>query len=134
MVFFWNIVALVVRWLGSPWHLCDPYKAAVAPVWVAIAEQELLEDFGGAAVKWGSSINFWGDERVKMTEVDGWGWNGKVGTVMDADKRNGRHKKAVDLTEEAREEFEVLGGQCWKQMEGLRTEWERLLKPTIGKK
>ena len=124
----------MARWLGSPWHPCDPYKAAVAPVWVALTEEENLEEFGGTAVKWGSSTNFWGDERVKMTEVGGWGWNGKVGAIVNEEKRNGRHKEAVDLTEEAREEFEVLGGQCWKQMEELRLEWEALLKPIIGKK
>ena len=134
LMFFWRIFALVARWLGSPWHPCDPYKAAVAPVWVALTEEENLEEFGGTAVKWGSSTNFWGDERVKMTEVGGWGWNGKVGAIVNEEKRNGRHKEAVDLTEEAREEFEVLGGQCWKQMEELRLEWEALLKPIIGKK
>jgi 3-keto steroid reductase len=134
LMFFWRIVALLSRWLGSPWHVGDPYKAAVAPVWVALTTPERLEDFGGSGVKWGSATNSWGNERVKMTEVGGWGWNGNVGVEINAEKRSGRHKKAVDLTEEAREEFEVLGSQSWKQMEVLRTEWEGLLKPIIQKK
>lgn len=134
LMVLWKFVALLARWLGSPWHPGDPYKAAVAPVWVALAEPEVLEDVGDTSVKWGSATNFWGDERVKKTEVGGWGWDGKVGAAVDGEKRNGRHKKAVDLTNEAREEFEVLGGECWKEVEKLRSQWEGLMKPIIGKK
>jgi 3-keto steroid reductase len=134
LMFFWQLIALMSRWMGSSWHPCDPYKAAVAPVWVALAEPEVLEDMGGEAVKWGSSTNRWGDERVKKTEVDGWGWDGTVGAVVDGEKRKGRHWEAVDLTEEARAEFEILGGQCWKKMEEMRSEWEGLMEPTLKKK
>lgn len=134
LMFFWGYVALVARWLGSPWHPAEPYKAAVAPVWAALAEPELLEDMGGTATKWGSATDFWGAERVMKTEVDGWGWDGTVGAVVEGEKRKGRHKQAVDLTNEAKVEFEVLGGQCWKQMEELRKKWEGLLKPVVGKK
>ena len=134
LMLLWKWVALVARWLGSPWHTSDPYKAAVAPVWMALAEQEVIDGLGGAAVKWGSSTDFWGEERAKKTEVGGWGWDGTVATVVDGEKRKGRHKHAVDLTAEARDEFEVLGGQCWKEMEELRSEWEGLMKPVIEKK
>jgi 3-keto steroid reductase len=134
LMLFWGYVALVARWFGSPWHPADPYKAAVAPVWAALAEPELLEDMGGTSAKWGSATDFWGAERVMKTEVDGWGWDGKVGAVVEGERRKGRHKHAVDLTDESRVEFEVLGGQCWKQMEELRKEWEGLLKPIVGKK
>jgi 3-keto steroid reductase len=53
---------------------------------------------------------------------------------VDGEKRKGRHWEAVDLTEEARAEFEILGGQCWKQMEEMRSEWEGLMEPTLKKK
>lgn len=134
LAFIWSFIALVARWMGSIWHPADAYKAAVSAVWLALAEPEFLDDIGGASAKWGSSTDFWGEERVLKTEVGGWGWDGKVGTVVDGEKRKGRHKRAVDLTEEARAEFEVLGGECWKQMEELRKEWDGLMKPTLGKK
>jgi 3-keto steroid reductase len=33
----------------------------------------------------------------------------------------------VNLTKEAREDFEILGGKCWAEMEALRKEWEGIL-------
>jgi 3-keto steroid reductase len=130
----WKWVAIFARWVGSPWHTADPYKAAVAPVWIALADQEVIDSHGGTAVKWGSSTNFWGEERAKKTEVGGWGWDDKMTIVVDGETRNGRYKKAVDATKESREEFEILGGQCWKEIEELREEWEALMKPVIAKK
>lgn len=134
LMILWKWVTVVARWCGSPWHPGDSFKAAVAPVWVALADQEVIDGLGGAAVKWGSSADFWGEERAKKTEVGGWGWDGTLGAVVDGEKRKGRHKQAVDLTAEAREDFEVLGGQCWKELEELRSKWEGLLKPVIEKK
>jgi len=129
-MFCWIIIALVARWMGSPWHTGDPYKASVAPVWLALADPKVLEDLGGDKAKWGSSTDFWGEERVRRTEVGGWGWDGTVGSAVDGEKRKGRRKDAVDVTKESREDFEILGGKCWAQMEELRKEWEGVLGVT----
>ncbi|KAJ9131758.1 hypothetical protein NKR19_g9471 [Coniochaeta hoffmannii] len=68
-----------------------------------------------------------------MTEVEGWGWEGKVedrdalaadGSTGVLRKMVGRRSDAVDLTEEKRAEFEDLGVECWREMERLREEWE----------
>jgi 3-keto steroid reductase len=127
LVFIYKFVFLFARWIGSPWHTIDPWKAAVAPVWVTLADEELLEDLEGTKFKWGSATDTSGEERVMKTEVPGWGWDGVVGTAIDAEKRKGRKKGAVDLTKDQREEFEILGAKCWRQMEALRKEWETVL-------
>ena len=130
LVAIYKLVFLFVRWMGSPWHPIDPYKAAVAPVWVALADSNELEEMEGNGMKkckWGSATNISGEERVMKTEVPGWGWDGQVETVKSGEKMKGRRRDAVDLTKESREEFEVLGGKCWKEMEALRKEWEDIL-------
>ncbi|KAI9770460.1 MAG: 3-keto-steroid reductase [Geoglossum simile] len=116
----------IARWLGSPWHSIDPYKGACAPVWIALTPQPQLDavEASEGAGKWGSSTDWWGNERVRRTEVGGWGWGGVVGEVV---QRAGRISGAKALTREAREEFEGLGRECWKRMEGLRKEWEERL-------
>ena len=133
LVACYKLVFLVARWLGSPWHPIEPYKAAVAPAWLALMEPETLEEMGGTKIKWGSSTDTGGNERVKKTEVGGWGWDGEVGSENDGERRKGRRKGAVDLTKEAREDFEILGGKCWKEMEDLRKEWEGVLGVNGGK-
>ncbi|KAG0648913.1 3-keto-steroid reductase [Hyphodiscus hymeniophilus] len=127
LVACYKLVFLIARWLGSPWHTISPYKSAVAPVWVALTENETLEDMGGAKIKWGSSTDSGGNERVKKTEIEGWGWDGEIGATDDGERRKGRRKGAVDLTKEMREDFEILGGKCWTEMEHLRKEWEGVL-------
>lgn len=138
----------IARWLGSPWMAISNYKAAVAPTWLALADQRTLnslEGSGGDANsderrnrdeesevgkgKWGSSTDFWGEERVRRTEVPGWGWTGKVDYVGEGEKktRKGRKRDAIDITKEEREEFEIIGRQVWLQMETLRREWEQRL-------
>lgn len=133
LVMCYKLVFFFARWMGSPWHPIDPYKAAVAPVWVALTDNETLDDMGGPKVKWGSSTDTGGNERVKKTEIEGWGWDGEVGSASDGERRKGRRKGAVDLTKEAREDFEILGGKCWKDMDALRTEWEGVLGVKGGK-
>jgi 3-keto steroid reductase len=127
LVICYKLVFYFARWIGSPWHPIDPYKAAVAPVWVALTDEETLDEMGGSKIKWGSSTDAGGNERVKKTEVEGWGWDGEIGSADDGERRKGRRKGAVDLTKESREDFEILGGNCWKEMEVLRLEWEGIL-------
>ncbi|KAI9664704.1 MAG: 3-keto-steroid reductase [Bathelium mastoideum] len=115
----------VSRWLGSPWHTCDPYLGATSAVWVALAPQSLLdsaEEREGLG-KWGSATDRLGRERVARTEVEGWGWGGVVGES----KRKGRKRGARDLTEEQREGFVELGRHIWRSMEELREQWEARL-------
>jgi 3-keto steroid reductase len=128
LVVIYKLVFLFVRWIGSPWHPIEPYKAAVAPTWLALTDNQVLEDIedgGKNKAKWGSSTNASGEERVMQTEVDGWGWPGIVDGTSD--KRIGRRRGAVDATKESRENFEILGGQCWTQLEELRATWEDVL-------
>jgi len=115
----------IARWLGSMWHTCKPYTAACAPVWLALAPQATLDELETreGKGKWGSATDWFGNERVARTEVEGWGYNGTVGISAAAGKK-GRWKHARDLTKEDREEFEQRGIDCWKEMEALRAEWE----------
>lgn len=143
LVFWYGFALYLVRWIGSPWHPVKPYNGAIAPVWCATEDQERLDSLGAERVKWGSSVNFWGEATVKRTEVEGWGWDGRTAAEMAADQQYqqqqrdekrywlrdnfGRKKTAVDLTAEALQDFEVLGAQCWEEMEHLRLKWEDAL-------
>ncbi|MCJ1294379.1 3-keto-steroid reductase [Xylographa carneopallida] len=118
----------IARWLGSPWHTISTRKGACAPVWLALAAQETLdglEEQGGLG-KWGSATDAGGSERVRRTEVDGWGYGGKMGQGADFGNR-GRRRDAKNLTVEDREAFEDVGREAWREMEALREEWEERL-------
>ena len=94
-------------------------------MWLALASQEELEaSESNGTCKGGSGVRRGGKERVRMTEVDGWGVRGRV-EPLDQKTLRGRRKGVRDLTEEEREGFEMLGRDCWEQMEALRGEWER---------
>lgn len=130
MFFWYRVVLYLARWLGSPWHNITPYNGAAAASWLALQEQAELDAAGAQAVKWGSATDRAGGSRVKMTEVEGWGWDGRVAS-RDEDTVTGILRRAVgrknrmpDVTEEKRIEFEALGAQCWREMERLRAEWE----------
>lgn len=117
----------VARFLGSQWHAITVYKGACAMVWLALAEQGMLDvmEAREGVAKWGSATDFWGQERVERTEVEGWGWGGKVG---EWSKRKGRSPYAKDLTEDDKKKFEETGKKCWEEMEKLRIEWEKRLE------
>ena len=120
------------RFLGSPWHTITAYKGAVAPVWLGLTPQvtlDGLEEADGKG-KWGSSTDVWGREKVRRTEVEGWGFGGLVGAEKNFGGRAVRRFGVLDLTEEARKDFEELGGRAWTEMEELRVEWEARLKNT----
>jgi 3-keto steroid reductase len=122
--------AYIARWLGSPWHTIYPYEGAVSAVWVSLLdteELEKIEGYGARKSKWGSATDARGAERVMRTEVSGWGWNGQIEGAADEERRKGRKRDAVDLTKEAREDFEIMGAMCWGKMEELRKEWEDIL-------
>ncbi|RDW94439.1 hypothetical protein BP5796_00202 [Coleophoma crateriformis] len=125
---FMEAAFYVARWLGSPWHPIKPYKAAVAPVWIALADDEQLERMNATRSKWGSATDRLGHERVMRTEVGGWGWDGVDHEGgHEGETKIGRQRGAVDATKESREEFEMMGAKCWRAMEGLRKEWEEVL-------
>jgi 3-keto steroid reductase len=120
-------VFYMARWLGSQWHPITAEKGATAMVWLTLARQSTLdtmEEREGVG-KWGSATDWYGNERVERTEVEGWGWGGKLG---DKRKWKGRSPYAKDLTKEDRETFEELGARCWLEMENLRIEWEKRLE------
>ncbi|KAA6411167.1 MAG: hypothetical protein FRX48_05479 [Lasallia pustulata] len=86
LLLHWTMILAfyLARLLGSPWHTLWAYKGACAPVWVALAEQsqlDAMEEEGGAG-KWGSSVDRAGEERVTRTEVEGWGFGGRVGDAV----------------------------------------------------
>ncbi|TKA59745.1 hypothetical protein B0A55_12900 [Friedmanniomyces simplex] len=124
---FWMLAALYFsRWFASPWHPVDPYKGAISAVFCALSppsqlpELETQEGKG----KWGSATGVYGDERVARTEVEGWGFCGVVGRVPAGSVTTGRWRGRRELDKEGREGFEVEGGKVWREMEGLRKEWE----------
>lgn len=119
-------VMYVARWLGSPWHPVTAEKGATAMVWLALAKQSTLDDMEEreGVAKWGSATDWWGQERVDRTEVEGWGWGGRMGEV----KRKGRSPFAKDVSEEWKKRFEQDGRRAWEVLEGLRVEWERRLE------
>lgn len=116
----------LARFLGSQWHPITVEKGACAMVWIALAKQSTLdtmEERDGVG-KWGSATDWQGRERVERTEINGWGWGGKIGEQ----KRKGRDPHAQDLTKERQERFEETGRRCWEEMEKLRIEWEARLR------
>lgn len=129
----YKLAMYISRWIGSPWHPVTAYLGAVSMVWLTLASQEALDAQHAERIKWGSATDRLGRSYVKKTEVEGWGWEGKV---EDEDalandeatgvlrKMVGRKSGAKYLTEERRQEFEAVGAECWKEMERLRSEWE----------
>ncbi|KAK4232479.1 3-keto-steroid reductase [Podospora fimiseda] len=136
-LFFWYMVVLyITRFLGSPWHPITVYNGACAPAWLALQEQEWLDSVDAERIKWGTSTDIWGKCRVKKTEVDGWGWEGKVEEVRELraqGKLSGRRPGSQDLTEDRLTEFKALGAACWKKMEELRAFWEAKLGKSENK-
>ncbi|KAF7527149.1 hypothetical protein G7054_g10559 [Neopestalotiopsis clavispora] len=136
-LYFWYYLAMyAARYLGSPWHTCETYVAAVSAVWVALAHQEELDSLNAHRVKWGSACDRWGNAMVKKTEVPGWGWEGRVedAEALEKDtaqgilrKLKGRKLDAVDLTEEKLAKFEEDAVACWEELEKLRLAFEEIL-------
>jgi 3-keto steroid reductase len=115
-IIFWayKLILIISRWLGSPWHNADAER-----------------------IKWGSSTDTKLNVRVKKTEVDGWGWEGKPETANDIamDPSVGVLRKSVgrkigvrDVTADDIAEFEEIGAQCWQQLEVLRAQWEDIIE------
>ena len=128
LVFIYKLVFVFTRWIGGMWYVVDPYKGAVAPVWLALSSEEHLEDLDATASKWGSAASPNGDERVTKTEVEWYGWERKLpeGEIA-GEKLKGRNRYAVNASKESRENFEIQGAKCWREMEKLRKQWEDLL-------
>ena len=112
----------VFRWCGSYWHTVTAWSGAVAPAWLALAPARTLDavDAADGKAKWGSTVSVWGRERAVRTEVQGWGFGGRVGEIRLKGGRWDRWRN----TEETLAEFERLGMLVWKEMERLREEWE----------
>ncbi|KAI1380346.1 hypothetical protein F4677DRAFT_406515 [Hypoxylon crocopeplum] len=137
---YWCAMYLT-RWLGSPWHTVHPYVGACATSWLVLADQETLDALHAERVKWGSAASPLGHTAPKMTEVEGWGWEGMIedretlrndpsaGVLR---KLKGRKWDAVDLTEDRRAEFEDDGRRCWEELERLRKAWEVALGKEKG--
>lgn len=120
-----KLVAFISRWLGSQWHVVTVDKGAVAAVWLALAKQSTLDTMEQreGVGKWGSATDVWGNERVERTEMEGWGWGGKIGETV----RKGRSPYAKELTQESKEKFVRDGETSWKELEKMRVDWEKRL-------
>ncbi|KAI1416566.1 hypothetical protein F5Y13DRAFT_119162 [Hypoxylon sp. FL1857] len=136
LYFFYYWAMYLARWLGSPWHPVEPYLGACATAWLALADQETVDTLHAERVKWGTSATRLGHVAPKKTEVEGWGWEGRVedsealkhdGEQGVLRKLKGRKWDAVELTEEDRARFEDDGRKCWVELERLRTAWEAAL-------
>ncbi|KAI1310774.1 hypothetical protein F5Y03DRAFT_28369 [Xylaria venustula] len=136
-LFFWYWVVMhLSRLCGSPWHTVDVYPAACATSWLALAEQSTLDATDAQHIKWGSSVTRTGHAAPKKTEVEGWGWEGRI-EDSEAFKRDeakgvlrksvGRKWDATILTREKKAQFEADGRRCWAELERLRTAWEASL-------
>lgn len=136
---FWayELALTICRWIGSPWHNAIGYRGAKAAAWVALQDQESLDDLDAERIKWGSSTDAKLKVDVKKTEVEGWGWEGKPETAesIAADTAVGVLRKSVgrkvgvkDATAEEITEFEEIGAQCWRQLEELRAQWEDIIE------
>lgn len=135
MMWGYRLGLLLARWIGSPWHPTYSYTAAISAVWLTLATQETLDRANANHVKWGSATDFWGNALVKKTEVEGWGWEGKVEDIEDTDGATGVLRKSIGrryrpelVTEKDLVEFEEVGKEAWKEMERLRVEWETRLQ------
>ncbi|EEU41046.1 uncharacterized protein NECHADRAFT_91272 [Fusarium vanettenii 77-13-4] len=132
LMWAYELALVISRWLGSPWHPTDSYSGSKSSAWIALQEQSTLDELDAEKIKWGSSSNRHRQVEVKKTEVEGWGWEGKVedATSFKEDtavgvfrKTIGRKRGAVDVTKEDIVEFEELGAETWKKMEELRETW-----------
>ncbi|KUI69566.1 3-keto-steroid reductase [Cytospora mali] len=143
LFYAYKLAMYISRWIGSPWHTNTSYTAAVSMVWLALATQETLDAANAQSVKWGSACDFWGNALVKKTEVDGWGWEGRVEGLHDGEeeadratgvlrKSKGRRGGVEVVTEEKMVEFEEMGAKCWREMERLRGEWEVKIKSAVS--
>jgi 3-keto steroid reductase len=137
-LYFWYwVVMCLSRLCGSPWHTVEVYPGACATSWLALADQSTLDALEAHHAKWGSSITRDGGHAApKKTEVDGWGWEGRIEdaeTLKRDDatgplrKTKGRKWDAATLTKEKRAEFEADGRRCWAELERLRIAWEAAL-------
>ncbi|KAF1977354.1 3-ketosteroid reductase-like protein [Bimuria novae-zelandiae CBS 107.79] len=124
--YVWRLVCYISRWVGSQWHVVTVDKGAVSAVWLALAKQSTLDSMEQkeGVGKWGSAIDVWGNERVERTEMEGWGWGGKVG---ETPRKFGRSPYAKTLTREDQEKFVRDGEKCWEELERLREDWENRL-------
>lgn len=140
---FWayELSLALARWAGSPWHTVDAYSGAKSAAYVVLQPQAALDERAAERVKWGSASDRSLAVDVKKTEVEGWGWQGRVessGGKEDGDededgvagvfrKSVGRKRGVVDVSEESLAEFEETGAEVWRQMEELREKWEEIL-------
>lgn len=137
LIYLWTGVFYISRLCGSPWHTTTAYPAATSMTWLALTEQSTLNEMEASpdtsadketgvgkskqidaqgrtrrAVKWGSAVNWIGNERVKKSEVEGW-CDGNGVAIRDEEEKN---------------DFEETARECWKRMEELRVQWEERLK------
>ncbi|KAH7027885.1 3-ketosteroid reductase [Microdochium trichocladiopsis] len=143
LFFFYRLTMYVARMLGSPWHVVTTYLGGCAAAWLGLESQSVLDAQSAHLAKWGSAIAPFGGggAQPKMSEVDGWGWQGEIenADALAAEPATGMQRKlkgrkwdAVTLTPERREQFEQDGRACWTELERLRGEWERALGRTPG--
>lgn len=133
LLWAYELALVISRWLGSAWHNIEGYRGAKSAVWVTMEQQSALNDARADRIKWGSATDHALRTDVKITEVEGWGWEGKVEDPNDDAepgifrKTVGRKLGVVDATESGIIEFEETGAEIWKEMERLRLLWSDII-------
>ncbi|KAG6829684.1 hypothetical protein H0H92_003802 [Tricholoma furcatifolium] len=96
----------IVRFLGSPNHPIDPFKAAIAAVHVSLASLTFLTLFNDQETKttrpskFGAETDRWANERVGVTDVKNWDQNGAESDALlsKLDDLYQSFKKAEEVT------------------------------------
>ncbi|KAG6831902.1 hypothetical protein H0H87_003553 [Tephrocybe sp. NHM501043] len=82
------VVFYIVRFLGSPNHPIDPYKAAIAAVHLSLASLTFITLFDDKnpnmtrPSKFGAETNRWGDPQVGVADVKDWEHNQAEADVL----------------------------------------------------
>lgn len=137
LMWAYDLGLLLCRLIGSPWHTLRGYTGAKAAVYITLEEQSALDEAGIDRVKLGSCADRVGNDGIKLTEVEGYGFDGSTFTpeILKNDTAVGVYHKTVgrrygvseNVSEKDLTEFQELGAECWKQVEALRLEWEAIL-------
>jgi 3-keto steroid reductase len=137
LIWAYKLALIVCRFIGSAWHTVDGYTSGRSVTWLVLEEQSALDDMHAERIKWGSSSNRACEALVKKTEVEGWGWEGRVEDPADdaspgiLNKTHGRRVSARNVTSEELQRFEESGVHCWLEMERLRLQWEDILSEDL---
>lgn len=95
LVYLQTYLFILCRWVGGFWHNITTDNGVTAPVWLALEDEDVLEEADAEHKKWGSASGRRGEQKVIETPVEALGSS----------------------------KFETLAEKSWMEMEELRVEW-----------